>query len=495
MLINTNVQTLKKEIKEKFNMFQHLSPDYQETVVKRWDKLLNEGDAITSDSARVATALVLENTERAFRESYSGAISSVGGLGAQHGATPGGSPGGGGALGTTNTYGAGDSRLPTIVIPTVRRIFPELIAHDIVGVQPMNGPVGFAFAMRFQYGANAGGGTVTDHQGDEMGYNTVHSDHVGASGLVELDDSANFGQTVPGVGATTQANDYWQRFAGGTAGTYNGMGANLNQSEWWKIGEDMPMSQFRLEKGIVEAKSRKLATHWSLELGEDMSTMHGIDVDAEMVDVMSYEIKAEIDRQLIGEMIKAAIVGDATSPGKYLSDWTPVSADGRNQLERIGTIYTQVLLKSQQIAINTRRGPATFAITTPNVTAFLERLGQFALDNSAVKVSGENVGVAKVGSMRNGGITVYRDTLAQGDYILLGFKGKSNYDSGVIYCPYIPLQVNRAVGNQDFSPRIGLRTRYGVLAQLFGSANYYQMIGVSGLTGILNADGGRVFSF
>lgn len=483
-------------------MYQHLSPDYQETVVRRWEKLLNEGDAIRSDSARVATALVLENTQRAFQESYTGALSSLGAMGAtdaSYGAGGGGQFGSNSGTGVSSdqgAYGPTDSRIPTIVIPTIRRIFPELIAHDIVGVQPMNGPVGFAFALRFQYGANSGAGLVADVQGQELGYNTVHSAHTGMSGLVELNDSSYYGQTVDGVGAGSTANALWQAFAGATAGTYNGMGAGLGNSEWWKIGEDMPMSQFRLEKGVVEARSRKLATHWGLELGEDMMNMHGIDVDAEMVDVMSYEVKAEIDRQLIGEMLKACIVGDTATPGKYISTWSPVSADGRNQMERIGTLYTQVLLKSQQIAINSRRGPATFAITSPNVVALLERHSQYTLDSAPNNVSGDSIGVAKVGKMRNGSIQVYRDTLAQGDFLLLGFKGKTAYDSGIIYCPYIPLQVNRAVGTQDFSPRIGLRTRYGILANLFGSANYYQAINVSNLNNaLLAADGGRVFTY
>jgi len=482
-------------------MYQHLSPDYQETVVRRWDKLLNEGETIRSDSARVNTALVLENTQRAFQESYTGALSSLGGMGSTGGAsatTGGGQFGssGGGTAGDQGTYGPGDSRIPTIIIPTIRRIFPELIAHDIVGVQPMNGPVGFAFALRFQYGANSAAGNVASVQGEELGYNNVNSAHTGNSGLVELDDSSYYGQTVQGVGATSASGALWQAFAGTTAGTYNGMGAGLSESEWWKIGEDMPMSQFRLEKGVVEARSRKLATHWGLELGEDMMNMHGIDVDAEMVDVMSYEVKAEIDRQLIGEMLKSTIVGDGqTTAGKYVSTWSPVSADGRNQLERIGTLYTQVLMKSQQIAINSRRGPASFAITSPNVVALLERHSQFTLDNAPIDVSGDNIGVAKVGKMRNGSIQVYRDTLAKNDYMLLGFKGKTAYDSGVIYCPYIPLQVNRASGTQDFSPRIGLRTRYGILANLFGSANYYQSIVVNGLTSLLASDGGRVFSY
>jgi hypothetical protein len=481
-------------------MFQHLKPDYQQSVVQKWGKVLDSGDSIQTDTTRVATALVLENTQREFdrlTEAYNGtagtAFSSWGGQGAQAGTNL--SPNGGGALGTAFNYGPNDSRIPNIVIPTIRRIFPELVAHDLVGVQPMAGPVGFAFALRFQYGVNDQGiEGSTRRQGTEMGYNTIDSTFTGASGMVELDETANYARggtsDLPGVGATTQTNAYWQAFAGASNPLANGLGAPLSTSEWQQIGEDMPMSQFRMEKGVVDAKSRKLAALWSPELQEDMANMHGLNVDSEMVNVMSYEIKAEIDRQLLGEMVKSAIVGGTN----HLSEWSPVSADGRNQLERIGTIYTQVLVKSQQIAIQTRRGHATFAVASPTVVALLERLGDFMLDTAPVKVSGASVGIAKVGVMRNGGITLYRDTFAGGDYVLLGYKGPTAYDSGIIYCPYIPLQLQRAVGPNDFSQRTGIRTRYGVLSNMFGSANYYHMMRITGLqNAALAADGGRIF--
>jgi len=486
-------------------MYQHLSPDYQETCLRKWKKVLDAGDQIGSESARVATALVLENTQREYSkltEAYNAppggtAFSSFGGMGAQAGTLNGASTTGGGALGTTTDYGPNDSRIPTIVIPTIRRIFPELLAHDIVGVQPMGGPVGFAFALRFQYGANAGGANgYPSVQGDEMGYNKIHTHFTGASGMLENDETANYAATLPGVGTASQTSNYWQAFAGTNDpyGYANGMADGLANQEWLKVGEDMPMSQFKLEKGVVEAKSRKLAAHWSLELAEDMKNMHGTDVDSEMVNIMSYEVKAEIDRQLLGEMVKAAIVGTSGTP--HASTWSPVSADGRNQLERIGTIYTQVLVKSQRIAILTRRGPATFAVASPQVVALMERLGDFTLDAAPVKASGASVGISKVGTMRNGGITLYRDTFAGGDYILLGYKGPTIYDSGIIYCPYIPVQMNRAVGPDDFSPRVGLRTRYGILANMFGSANYYHFIKIDGLVNSqLASDGQRVFLY
>jgi hypothetical protein len=356
-------------------MYQHLSPDYQEKILAKWAPVLNAGRPIRNETAKIATAMVLENTQREFEKPGSMLTESTIGMGAGPGtasapyAADGGTrPAGGNALGTATDYGVNDSRIPTIVIPTLRRIFPELIAHDLVGVQPMHGPVGFAFALRFQYGAK-GKGSGAAGQGVELGYNNMYSDFTGASGLAQLNLSANFAAgTAVQANAIDPSSEAWQAFAGTTAGRFNGMGAAMGDAEWWNIGNDMPMAQFKLEKGVVEAKTRKLAAHWSLELAEDMMNMHGLDVDAEMVNTMSYEVQAEIDRQIIAEMVKTSIAAG------YNSVWSPVSADGRNQLERMGTLYTQLLVKSQQIAINTRRGPGNFCVASPTVVAMFERL-------------------------------------------------------------------------------------------------------------------------
>lgn len=486
-------------------MYQHLSPDYQEKVYKRWEKVLKAGRPIRSESAALATALVLENTQREFSKTPGGLITEANiGMGSGAGAATApyatdtsARPAGGNALGSNFNYGVNDSRVPTIVIPTLRRIFPELIAHDVVGVQPMNGPVGFAYALRFQYGAHGKGYAAGNAvQGQEMGYNNMYSDFTGASGLVENDETANYAagaSGAPGLGTVDPASSYWQAFAGSTAGKFNGLGENMGNAEWWAIGSDMPMSQFKLEKGVVEARTRKLAAHWSLELAEDMMNMHGMDVDAEMVNVMSYEIQAEIDRQILAEMVKAAIAGSK------VSDWSPVSADGRNQLERIGTLYTQILVKGQEIGINTRRGPANFMITSPTIVALTERLSDFELDKSGdSNVKYADMGVAFCGTLRRGNLKTYRDTFAAGNYALLGYKGPTPYDSGIIYTPYIPVQLNRAVGVDDFTPRIGVRTRYGILNNLYGSANYYQFIRITGLTGaglVADSTDSRVFLY
>jgi len=459
------------------SMFQHLSPDYQDKVLKRWNPVIDAGGEIKDEYKKVSTAMVLENTQREFDQTLTESYGS--GFGAQAGP----SSNGGGALGSTFDYGANDSRIPTIVIPTVRRIFPELLAHDVVGVQPMNGPVGFAFALRSQYGTDGTMGSTTQNAsaGTEIGYNQLDSTFTGASG--------NAG-----------SGSYWESFAGASTpgGLYNnqvypgGQGATLAQSEWASIGTDMPMAKFKMEKGIVEAKSRKLASEWSLELAEDMKKMHGVDVDSEMVNILSYEIQAEIDRQLLAEMVKAAINGNRTST------WSPVSADGRNQMERIGTLYTHILDKANDVAITSRRGAANFAITSPKVTAILERLQDFTCWNGANdgKINSNTVGVSKMGTLRQGNINVYRDTFAGGNYVLLGYKGPNPYDSGIIFCPYIPVQLMRALGPNDFTPRLGARTRYGVLEHVFGSDLYYHFIKVDDLTTTaLAADGGRIFTY
>jgi hypothetical protein len=211
---------------------------------------------------------------------------------------------------------------------------------------------------------------------------------------------------------------------------------------------------------------------------------------------LTYDINADIYRLLIGYLLKATLNG---TPGTHFSNWTPETADGRNQIERIGTLYTQVLIKGQQIAINSRRGPANFAFADTTTCSLLERLGDFTADaeGSKVQTIKNTVGITKAGSIRHGSVNLYRDTFAGGNYVLLGYKGPTPYDSGVIYCPYIPVQMMQAQGTQDFSPRMGIRTRYGVLNNLFGAANFYHLLKVDGITGTVEGPdaGTRVFTF
>lgn len=461
-------------------IFKGLPKDYQEQVYKKWEPIIKESidgsPSITDPHIAMSTAIVLENTERELlKESYTGSVAQTGARGAQSTAGD-----GGGSFGayTPGQYSNVDARMPGVIIPVTRRIFGNLAMHETAGVQPMNQSIGMAFALRNQYGANGKGGYAS--QGTELGYNLIDSAFTGASGN-------NYTGSLSGT--------YWDSYAGSNgyvnsvSGFNDGQGAKLGQSEWWNIGEDMPMVQFSLEKQVIEAKSRKLGAQWSLELEEDMRNMHGLDTKEEMINIASYEIEAEIDRQILTEQVKAALNAN------NVSTWSPVSADGRHQLERISTLYTHLLDKSNQIAVTTRRGAANFAIASPRVCSILQRYSDGSGDAAGKKtnVNTSNIGINRVGTI-DGSIKLLRDTLAGGEYILLGYKGPTPYDAGIIYCPYIPLQLMEAKGQENFTPRIGVRTRYGMLDHMFGAGNYYHFVRITGLVNsALVAAGSRVF--
>lgn len=459
-------------------LLQHKDKQYQERCLNRWKKLIEASGNCDTESKKINTALVLESTNTSLLES-----------GDSMGAGADGEPG---RLGSSSIYPSNvqtDKRIPSIVIPTLTRTFPELIAHDLVGVQPMDAPVGIAFAYRRVYGKNrAGEEGSTTNRGEEIGYDTIDPAFTGATGLTDQDKSDQYhagSQAATDASDIDSANDYWSAFSSSTGGT----GANMEDAEFWRVHEDWPTAEFRLEKAAIEAKTRKLASSFSLELQEDLMKMHGIDIDSESVKMMQWDIKAEIDRQMLGELVKATINGGNTSV------WDPTKADGRTQIERIGTLYTQILLKSQQIAVNTRRGSANWCVSTPTLVALMERLkdhtGFSDSNNAQGSAADTNTGggVAKAGTLRQNSISLYRDTFAAGDYVLLGYKGANEYDAGCIYCPYIPIQVHRAPGDgNDWNPRIGLRTRYGIMGNLYGTSNYQQMMRVENLNADLSTE-------
>lgn len=464
---------------------------YAERLMAKWALVLEAGPAIENDQVKLTTAMVLENTEKDFRRQ--GLITEADGMVAQ------GTGGIAGAADPTapasnGVLGANDFHWPSIVIPMVRRIFPSLISHEIVGVQPMNGPIGFAFAFRARYGANgilgdgsldltgAGSNNSGVGNGGEIGYNYVDSRYTGTSG----------------TDTTATSTSFWQSYAGTTGQRFvDGLGQSTGVGEYNNVNDKYPMAKFELIKQAVEAKTRKLAANWSPELAEDMMAMHGIDVEAEMLNILTYEIAAEIDRQLLNEQVKVAITGGKTSI------WDAVSADGRNQIERIGTLLTQLNLMSNKIAETTRRGSANFCIGSTRVTSVLQRLnaeGFIPVTKGGVP-SLPNSGVGsliKVGLINGGAQLLIRDTFAGGDYAMLGYKGAHQGDSGVVYCPYVPVQMMKAVRTDNFTPEVGARTRYGVLNNVWGSANYFQFVQCANMSGVgLSSDqsGTRQFTF
>jgi len=253
----------------------------------------------------------------------------------------------------------------------------------------------------------------------------------------------------------------------------------------------IPQITVAFEKTAVEAGTRRLAAKWSVELEQDLRNMNGIDVDAELTNAMSYEIQAEIDREMIARMLQTCL---NAGKGVGYSFWSAVSADARWSAERARDFYNRVIVEANRVAIRNRRGAANFIIATPRICAILETLPNFTWQPVTGNVNTAPVGIAKVGSV-GGRFQIYRDTRteAQGldsyasagysparattiDYALLGYKGAEYYDTGIVYCPYIPVMVQRTIAPNDFSPRVGLLTRYGVVDHIFGASLYYHLI-------------------
>ena len=454
--------------------FAHLNPMYRRTLVERWkDVIDHEGAApIVDQNLRESMAVAIQNTHQ-FLTPQQNMNEAYGQTGGAWGAGD-ASAQGGGAIGQSfnPTGGPNDYRMPHIVMPLLRRTFPGLLAHNLVGVQPMNGPVGLAFAMRYKYDQQGKG--FTAQPGDELGYNKIDSAFTGATGTIS--DDAD-----------------WQAFAGSNRPGV-GEAAEMEEAEWWGLGSDMPTAKLGIEKAAIIAKSRKFGTSYSLEAAEDMMHTQGIDIDAEMVAVLGQEIKNELDRELLERMVKLCI-GDAEAK----SVWDPTVADGRHQLERISTLYTHVLQRRQSIAVRTHDGAGNWAVASPDVTALLERLSDFtSQDAQGGGNTASTDGAAEttfVGTLRSGSIKVYRDIFAGGNYALIGYKGQRVTQTGIVYCPYIPVQLARATGENTFNPRLAVRTRYGMHDNMYGSSKYYQYVRVDNLSSAaLAADGARYFT-
>jgi hypothetical protein len=384
-------------------------------LVTKWGKILDEGKMVRSPKVKKATAIMLENESKYLTET---------GNYTQPGLTR--DPG---------YRMSGDFH--QIAIPMVRRTFPELIAHEIVGVQPMVGPVGLAFALRFRAGQAVGAYSV----GTELGYNTMEPTYSGST-------------------ITSAAEQ---------------LGSNVTGDIGLGIGSGVAIKEVNMtvEKAQVEAKTRKLRSRWSLEVAQDLKAMHGLDLEEEMLDILAYEITAEIDREIINKI-------NSVAPSTGWSYTNPVDADGRWQAEKYRTLYNMIIRKANTIAIRTRRGAGNFVVASPFVCAALESLSSFVIHPTDGDMNTLVAGVAKMGSL-DGRITVYRDTFATADYCTVGYKGPSEYDAGIIYLPYIQLMVSKTVFEQSFHPTVGLLSRYAIHEHIFGSDLYYQKIGVYNL--------------
>jgi len=492
-----------------------------EQLLEKWSPVLDyTSDKVTpieNPHTRVNTAILLENQEEwCIREGNTSA-SPTGGSAGVFGNAPGDAAGqAGGTYGSGDSYAGGDARLPKILIPMIRRTFPELITNEIVGVQPMSGPVGLAFALRYKYSASlidgdhdvltqATHGQVFDATGatdgttahenlespakggqdaGELGHNYLGTGFTGASG------AEGWTASLPGANAEmVGAAHPWLSGASKPGSPDDGFAAALSTFELDKA-RNAPTVELSFEKTAVEAGTRRLNARWSVELEQDLKNMNGIDVDAELTNAMSYEIQAEIDREMIIRMIQAAM--GAGTAGGGVSRYAVSAADARWLGERNRDFYQKLIVEANRLAVKNRRGAANFIVATPSVCALLEMLPEFSWMTVNGNVNTQPVGVAKVGNV-GGRFNVYRDTrteaqynLGKGadlkvEYALLGYKGPEYYDTGIIYCPYIPVMVQRSIDPNSFYPKVGMLTRYGVVDHLFGASNYYHVVFVLGL--------------
>ena len=389
-------------------------------LVTKWTEILSEGNKITRTKVQKSTALMLENQSNYLDEAVA-------------------------TQGSLRGTGYSDSGyFQQLAIPMVRRTFPELIAHDVVGVQPLTGPVGLAFALRYK-----ASGTYDSVSNQELGYNHIDTSYSGSY-------ATSAGE---GLGSDT-ATDVGLGIGSGTA---------------------IKEVNMTVEKAQVEAATRKLRSRWSVEVAQDLKAMHGLDLEEEMLDILAYEITAEIDREIIDTINTVATTGTGSSSGWDFS--TSASADGRWETEKYRTLYNKIIRKANQIAVNTRRGSGNFVIASPYVCAALECLSSFVIQPVAGDLNTSVTGVSKVGSL-DGRLAVYRDTFtshSDGDYCTVGYKGPSEYDAGIIYLPYIQLMVAKGTFENSLQPTVGLMSRYAIHSNIFGAKEYYQYILVENL--------------
>ena len=489
-------------------------------LLEKWSPVLDytsdKVDKIEDAHTRLNTAILLENQEEWCIKENNTSVDGAFGTSINNAQ-------GGAGYSSTDTYAANDARLPKILIPMIRRTFPELITNEIVGVQPMSGPVGLAFALRYKYsnaklgadayhaagstavaaataqGTSGGDAALGGQEKSELGHNYLGSGVTGQLSAL----SGNLGFADNGTSTSSlSSHSPWLSAAAAFNDADEGLAALTSTFEL-DGAADAPTIELSFEKTAVEAGTRRLGAKWSVELEQDLKNMNGIDVDAELTNAMSYEIQAEIDREMIIRMIQAALKGGEQTG--YTS-FHIASADGRWMAERNRAFYQKLIVESNRIAVRNRRGSANFIVATPRVCAILEMLPEFSWMTVDGNVNTQPVGVAKVGNV-GGRFNVYRDTRTEAqynlgktgpdlvEYALLGYKGPEYYDTGIIYCPYIPVMVQRSIDPNSFYPKVGMLTRYGVVDHLFGATNYYHVVFVRGLDASFDPTGDSAVYF
>jgi len=409
-------------------------------LLEKWADVLNDESApkIVSHERKVATAMVLENQARALAEQNGGSMLSED------------------APTNSGFGGANFAKWDPVLMTLVRRSMPNLMHYDVAGVQPMSGPTGIAFAMKSRYNAanvNAKEALFNEAETNFTGTGTHDSDNV--SGLNGL-DSANVNSDG------TVENERLTNLTG--TGMTTAAGEALGDS----AGNPFPEMGFTIEKATVTAVTRALKAEYTDELAHDLKAIHGLNAKDELAKILTAEVLAEMNRELIRTINSQAKTG-ATTANTAVNGIFDLStdADGRWSVEKFKGLILQISRESHQIAKETRRGRGNFIVCSADVASAMEAAG--ILDYNPAMQANLNVddtGNTFAGTIQ-GRTKVFIDPYANVDYVNVGYKGTSNYDAGVFYCPYVPLQMMEARGENSFQPKIGFKTRYGMVSNPF----------------------------
>jgi hypothetical protein len=435
-----------------------------EEIQNKWAPVLDhEGlGAIKDQTRRSVTAVVLENTERALREAGAhGSYQTLTESPTAASVIPANFMGG-----SSSTAGSGGiDTFDPVLISLVRRAMPNLIAYDICGVQPMTGPTGLIFAMRSKYN-NQGNGTSASSYGGSQDNETFYNEVNTAFSTVVANKTGlgnNFTGTIPGNSNTTPLTSLSNYNTGSAMATAQAEALGTYQNS------DFAQMAFSIEKVTVTAQSRALKAEYSMELAQDLKAIHGLDAETELANILSAEILAEINREVVRTINITAVAGaqdNTTTAGVFDLD---TDSNGRWSVEKFKGLMFQLEREANQIAKQTRRGKGNIVICSSDVASALQMAGVLdyapALNSNNLQV--DDTGNTFAGVL-NGRLRVYIDPYAiGGNYLTVGYKGSSAFDAGLFYCPYVPLQMVRAVDQSSFQPKIGFKTRYGMVANPF----------------------------
>ena len=409
-------------------------------LIEKWSPVLDHESAPSIDDRyrKAVTARLLENQEQALREEQQQAQGNfISEAAAANNIGSGSAP---------NNIGTFDP----VLISLVRRAMPNSIAYDIAGVQPMTGPTGLIFAMKSKYSSQSG---------TEALYNEADTDFSG-TGTHEADPTGLQGVTDTDTDGTIADHDVVSGFGSGL-GTAAAERLGVGESGDGSFGE----MAFTIEKATVTAKSRALKAEYTMELAQDLKAVHGLDAEGELANILSAEILAEINREVIRSVLTSAKIGalQSSTATSGIFD-VATDSDGRWMVEKFKGLIMQLEREANVIAKETRRGKGNFVLCSSDVASALAAAG--LLDYTPALSANLNVddtGNTFAGVL-NGRMKVYIDPYSTVDFACVGYRGSNPYDAGLFYCPYVPLTMVKAVGENDFQPRMGFKTRYGMIA-------------------------------